>query len=220
VTSYRLSLSLAASMALLAGCGEAAAPERGTHAFEVVETYGETSPRSVSIRASWFAPSEERIEFANVSVKLAPGEQPMVKKLEMLLEETGMRWQPGSAQWPELSRAATPDAAPMIARLQLALMLQEGANVFEVERPLVNVFSSPPTLGLTRLARRGDAVWLSTIALVMSAQGSVFAWSHSTGTAGPAGVQLTGTRRIGDATPVPISTSIRQVEVQAPSTNR
>jgi hypothetical protein len=214
VTSYRLSLSLAALVSVVTACSQPETVKQATRAFELVETYGDTSPRSVSLRASWGNSPGQTIELVDVSVTLAPGAQPMVQKLETLLEETDFRWQPGEARWPEPTRSAPPDAVPMISRIQLALLLQEGPESFEVVQPIVNLFSTPPTMGLMRLERRGAVVLQSTIALIMTPEGGVFAWSHSKGTIEGSEVHLSGTRQIDGAPGEPVSTTIRAVQVQ------
>ena len=217
MTLYRFYLPLAALVAMMAACSQPEAVQEATHAFELIETYGETSPRSVSLHASWGESEEQTIELADVRVTLTPGEQPMVQKLETLLEETGFQWKPQDARWPELARAATPDAVPMISRIQLALFLLEGPKSIEIEQPFVNVFTQPPTMGITHLKREGEEVVLSTIALIMSAEGGVFAWAQSRGTADKNGVQLKGFRQVDGGPRDPISTTIRTVSVQTVS---
>ncbi|MGB0588989.1 MAG: hypothetical protein ACPGU1_04835 [Myxococcota bacterium] len=202
---------------MITACSQPEAAQEATHAFQLIETYGETSPRSVSLHASWGESEEQTIELADVRVTLTPGEQPMVQKLETLLEETGFQWKPQDSRWPELARAAPPDAVPMISRIQLALLLLEGSNSIEVEQPFVDVFSQPPTMGITHLKREGEEVALSTIALIMSSQGAVFAWAQSQGKADKNGVQLTGTRQVDGGPRDPISTTIRKVSVQTVS---
>ena len=220
MTSFRLMLLLAALELVAAGCSQPETTKQATHAFEFVESYGEASPRSVAIKAAWGVGADEAIELADVNVTLTPGEQPMVKKLETLLEEAGFRWRPGEAQWPELDRMVPPDAIPMTTRLQLALLLLYGADAVTIERPFVDLFSNPPTMGLTRIERKDGAIAVKTIALVMTQDGGVLGWSESTGSVGETDIRITGVRQLGDNPRVPVSTTIRALDTRSPPSSR
>ena len=180
--------------------------------MRVVESYGEHAQRSVALDASWYVSGETSVEFAEVSLTLAPGEQPMVKKLETLLEETGFTWPLGGDTWPALARSAPPDALPMLSRLQLAMLLLYGAGDFKVDHPFVNLSLSPASIGTTRIERKGNKVTLHTIALVMNTDGGHLAWATSAGSFEKGSITLEGTRRIGNGTAERVQTTFTSLK--------
>ena len=221
--AYNLQLSMMLFLCFVAACGPGEVTEQGTAAFEVTETYGLESPRSVTIKASWLTPDDLSVEFADVRITLSPPEDLMVQKLETLLAETGLRWRLGAAEWPELSRAAPPDAMPMVLRLQLAMLLLHGPAEFSVQRALVNLTTQPASLGLTTLERRGGEFSMTTLALIMTHEGSQLAWSETSGKRSADGWKLKGTRRLDEAKPEPVSVAIHPLavdKVTTPSTGR
>mgnify|MGYP004097091007 CR=1 FL=1 len=198
--------------AQMMACGNQEVGESATHQMRVVESYGETLQRSVAINASWYAPDADSLEFAEVTLTLTPGEQPMVQKLETLLEETGFKWRAGGNTWPQLARSAPPDALPMLTRLQLATLLLYGAEDFTIDHPFVNLSNAPASLGTTRVERRGNALSLSTIALVMDGEGGHLAWAKSSGQFDQSGVTLEGTRRFDNGQPERVKMTISRIK--------
>jgi len=204
----------------ISGCGEAdPVPTDGTR-IRVVETYGAAAERSVTLTALFSSDVAGATEVSDVKIEVKPTGTPLVQKLETLLEDAGFRWRSGQKGWPELLRTLPPEAIPMVRRLQLALLLLDGPDAFEVDRPHLDLLSASPSLGLTRVARRDGAVALTSLALVLTPTGSRLVWGHAAGQLTAQGVELVGTRFLESGAPEVVTTLVTRIassEAAAPA---
>jgi hypothetical protein len=161
--------------------------------------------------------AEGATEVSGVQIEVSPAGTLLVQKLEMLLEDVGFRWRPGQDDWPTLLRSVPPEAIPMIRRLQLALLLLDGASVVEVDCSSTDLLSPTPSLGLTRVVRQGEAVTVASLALAMTPTGSRLAWGHATGELSDGGIELVGFRRLGPEGPEAVTTVVTRIASAAPT---
>jgi len=201
---------------VVGACSGPPPPEAAGTTVRVVESYGAEAARSVTLTASLSPEVDGVIEISNVSISIQPGTTPLVQKLEMLLEDAGFRWPPGQSGWPELARSVPPEAVPMARRLQLALLLFEGAPDFQVDHGTLELFSKTSSLGTTRIARQRGEVTMTSLALVSTGAATTFAWGHASGRSVGDTYTLMGVRHVGDEPPEPVRTEVTRVQSPRP----
>jgi hypothetical protein len=142
----------------------------------------------------------DRVDLADVEIRLEPPGPTSVRKLESLLEDVTLAR--SSDGWWRPDHPLPPEADAAVSRIALALALRESpgreARGLGPDHDLswVRLFDGRPSFGLSRITSKGGAVTVETVSLAPSGGAGLLAFGRVSGRRTNEGFRLDGTRRI------------------------